>query len=324
MEFSIPAKLTTPNATLDVDAFFDIGADDFIMDEDFVRQNHILTSKLDRPISLEMADGSISRTNLVTSETESLTLRLGKHTERVTFRIAKMSHTLTLPLKWAEKHDPQTFWSERRLIFDSPYCLQYCCPEPVAVDAYPRLLIDDEPKNHPQKPKERFGESHEKDNHMPEISVSTPLSSSLPKKRSFSFLSGPQFAASAKQMGSDQIGVFWFQVNSEGRVQILNGPSSVPLRVNSTSMGKDAVERSKPKEYAKSTIPLDSKGVPLVYKEFADVFDMEKAENLPTSLPPHRPYDLAIDLFPDAKLPPVGRVYPLSFKELEALEEYIN
>ncbi|KAK3506869.1 hypothetical protein QTP70_030608 [Hemibagrus guttatus] len=42
-----------------------------------------------------------------------------------------------------------------------------------------------------------------------------------------------------------------------------------------------------------------------------------------TKLPPHRPWDCAIDLLPGAKLPK-GRVYPLSITENKAMEEYIS
>ena len=41
------------------------------------------------------------------------------------------------------------------------------------------------------------------------------------------------------------------------------------------------------------------------------------------SLPPHRPYDLSIDLLPGAPLPS-GRLYNLSRPETAAMEEYIK
>lgn len=41
------------------------------------------------------------------------------------------------------------------------------------------------------------------------------------------------------------------------------------------------------------------------------------------SLPPHRPYDCAIDLLPGAPLP-TSRLYNLSRPEREAIEKYIN
>ncbi len=42
-----------------------------------------------------------------------------------------------------------------------------------------------------------------------------------------------------------------------------------------------------------------------------------------TSLPPHRPYDCAIDLVPGMS-PPKGRLYSLSAPEREAMEKYIS
>ncbi|KAI5628755.1 hypothetical protein C0J50_0089, partial [Silurus asotus] len=59
--------------------------------------------------------------------------------------------------------------------------------------------------------------------------------------------------------------------------------------------------------------------IPHEYRAFSDVFSEEAA----TQLPPHRPWDCAIDLKPGAKLPK-GRVYPLSAPEHQAMEGYIQ
>ncbi|KAL0146623.1 hypothetical protein M9458_057963 [Cirrhinus mrigala] len=59
--------------------------------------------------------------------------------------------------------------------------------------------------------------------------------------------------------------------------------------------------------------------VPAEYLAFQDVFTKQAA----TLLPPHRPWDCAIDLLPGAQLPK-GRVYPLSIPERQAMEEYIS
>ncbi len=82
-------------------------------------------------------------------------------------------------------------------------------------------------------------------------------------------------------------------------------PTSSLLQNCSTS-----VESPKPER--KFTIPYE-------YRAFQDVFSKQAA----TKLPPHRPWDCAIDLLPGAKLPK-GRVYPLSIPEQAAMEEYIQ
>ena len=59
--------------------------------------------------------------------------------------------------------------------------------------------------------------------------------------------------------------------------------------------------------------------VPQVYHDLATVFSKERVQ----SLPPHRPYDCAIDLLPGAPLPS-SRLYNLSHPEWESVEDYIN
>ncbi|KAL0159635.1 hypothetical protein M9458_043360, partial [Cirrhinus mrigala] len=54
------------------------------------------------------------------------------------------------------------------------------------------------------------------------------------------------------------------------------------------------------------------------YRDLAEVFSKRRA----ALLPPHRPYDLAIDLVPGA-VPPRGHLYSLSATEHQAMEEYV-
>ena len=75
------------------------------------------------------------------------------------------------------------------------------------------------------------------------------------------------------------------------------------------------------KEYTKSSLTLDSRGVPEQYLNFADVF-APKSE--PKPLPPHRPYDLRINLEANKPLPLPHKIYPLSPPEEIQLKEYIE
>ncbi|KAI2645252.1 Transposon Tf2-6 polyprotein [Labeo rohita] len=59
--------------------------------------------------------------------------------------------------------------------------------------------------------------------------------------------------------------------------------------------------------------------IPSCYHDLSEVFSKIKA----TQLPPHRPWDCAIDLLPNA-MPPKSKVYPLSQKESQAMDEYIQ
>ncbi len=59
--------------------------------------------------------------------------------------------------------------------------------------------------------------------------------------------------------------------------------------------------------------------VPEEYLDLKEVFSKSRA----ASLPPHRPYDCAIELVPGMS-PPKGRLYSLSIPEREAMEKYIS
>ena len=67
------------------------------------------------------------------------------------------------------------------------------------------------------------------------------------------------------------------------------------------------------------TEPPDVTGVPDVYHDLSAVFSKESA----SVLPPHRPYDCAIDLLPGAPLPK-SRLYNLSQPEKESMKKYIS
>ncbi len=59
--------------------------------------------------------------------------------------------------------------------------------------------------------------------------------------------------------------------------------------------------------------------IPSCYQKYQEVFSKTKA----TQLPPHRSWDCAIDLLPNA-IPPISKIYPLSRPETQAMEEYIE
>lgn len=59
--------------------------------------------------------------------------------------------------------------------------------------------------------------------------------------------------------------------------------------------------------------------IPHKYMPFLDVF----SKQLATKLPPHQPWDSAIDLLPGATLPK-SKIYPLSILEQKAIDEYIE
>ena len=64
---------------------------------------------------------------------------------------------------------------------------------------------------------------------------------------------------------------------------------------------------------------IDLANVPCEYHELKEAFSKDQA----LTLPPHRPYDCAIDLLPGSPLP-TQRLYNISKPEKETMETYIN
>ena len=64
---------------------------------------------------------------------------------------------------------------------------------------------------------------------------------------------------------------------------------------------------------------MDLSSIPPEYHDYADVFSKSKVN----TLPPHRPYDLKINL-EEGTSPPLGPIYSLSPAELATLREFID
>ena len=76
---------------------------------------------------------------------------------------------------------------------------------------------------------------------------------------------------------------------------------------------------SNPNSTQKSDTPVDLSPIPSEYHDYTDVFSKSKAD----TLPPHRPYDLKINL-EEGTSPPLGPIYSLSPAELATLHEFID
>ena len=96
----------------------------------------------------------------------------------------------------------------------------------------------------------------------------------------------------------------------------------ITLILNNISLENKDEFTTYTKDYAKTTIAVNEKGIPLLYQEFADVFQEKNNNEAP--LPPHRPYDMAIDLDPNNPLPPSPKIYPLAPAHEKILQDYIN
>ncbi|KAI3352528.1 hypothetical protein L3Q82_005476 [Scortum barcoo] len=101
----------------------------------------------------------------------------------------------------------------------------------------------------------------------------------------------------------------------------LERPPQRPHAVDGRILAQSALSPTgeAPAPHSPPVEPVDLSGVPSTYHDLQEVFSKDKA----LSLPPHRPYDCAIELLPDAPLPS-SRLYNLSRPEQEAMEKYIK
>lgn len=91
------------------------------------------------------------------------------------------------------------------------------------------------------------------------------------------------------------------------KINHVHSPCDKPdsMMINSTSI-------ESPKENLSTSVPS-------CYASFSDVFNPIAA----AKLPPHRPWDCAVDLIPGEPIPK-GRIYSLSISEQTAMREYVE
>ncbi len=93
----------------------------------------------------------------------------------------------------------------------------------------------------------------------------------------------------------------------------------IPFKPSDQSTEVLTIPKLKPVSSGVPVLPPELSRVPSEYADLCEVFSKTRA----ASLPPHRPYDCAIDLLPGT-CPSRGRLYSLSGPERAAMEEYIN
>ena len=126
-----------------------------------------------------------------------------------------------------------------------------------------------------------------------------PPTTSPPKAASATFAS-PPFPASVPPVAPMETPrVAFINANAYIRASRLEGSETFRLDITSPAMSARSATTSAP--------PVDLSSVPEDYHEFADVFNKAKSDRLP----PHRPYDLKINL-EDGTEPTIGPIYSLS------------
>ena len=271
---------------LSFDSLLDCGSSHCFLDEHFARANHFPITPI-APIGLCLLDGSLAGT--ITSASEiSVKFPCGTFL-KIHFLLTKLDRDFpaVLGLDWLTLHNPLIDWVRHSVTF------------------------------------------RDRINILPvSVSVSKPSVASVRRSRTFCPAT-PSVVSSSND------------TNSESVLESLSEAPSVPVSPFSTPnislLSAAAFKRAMCSEGAQCFSAFirnpvhvsghhvtpasesDLEGVPKFYSHFSDVFSKGSTD----SLPPHREYDLKIDVDESAK-PPLGPIYPLSQSEVGALQEFID
>lgn len=277
-----------------VDAFLDSGAVDSFIDSRWAGDFKIPVHSLPKPCSVTALDGRPLGTGSVTKSTNLLSMRVayGNHSERIGFFLVDSpTYPIVLGHSWLSKHKPQINWGGKRdtVIQWGPQCAHRCIQTPLLPTVY-----------------EQFSENGcDCDEVIDGLGFQNPPSQSLHSQ------------PSVDQDGSLE----WdpqFDLDSLGE-EFPAGDSldSLCEEFSTLTCAADPLPGSTNVMSVESH-PLPE-GVPTVYADLSEVFSKQKV----AILPPHRPYDCAIELHPGSS-PPRGSLYSLSVPESAAMNTYIK
>jgi hypothetical protein len=275
-----------------VSALVDFGATSSFIDQTFVAQHNIPVVKKSTPISVEVIDGRTIASGAITHETTLLELYIGKHAEKIVLNIISTPHhPVILGLPWLEAHNPIIDWQSRTLTFSTQRCTS-------------------------QKPKAQKNTlSSPTKNPMVKNPKKVGTNSSLVK----SVLSSPAVKnpSVARTKPCPVKNLIENPAQKTNPVQIFFD-GAVPFYRVAKNLQVFAIHVNPANNKNPQSEPKPVK-LPKKYKDFANVFEKNKADQLPE----HCPYDCPINL-EEGHSPPFGLFYGLSEPELQALHDYFT
>ena len=198
--------------------------------------------------------------------------------------VPNSKYDLVLVLPWLEKHSPFIDWKEHTLTFGESCMKSSCCNFETTIPYHNSPVLKVN-EDKPDKPKSTITRPViDKISPPVQLPADAFLAEKLKPENNF-------FAASLRDL----------DILLDDSFERFHS-----LRVGNIS--KLVPKEADPKKF-----------LPHQYHDYLDVFDRKKSN----SLPPHRPWDHAIDLQP-GKNPPSSRPYSMNQFELKALRDYLN
>ncbi len=102
-----------------------------LADQALIQTHRIPTHEVSKPFGVDLADGKVAG---IITHYVLLDMKVGQHAETSAFFITSLSseNPIILGLPWLQRHNPTIDWPSLSIVFQSPYCLRYCCPNPCA------------------------------------------------------------------------------------------------------------------------------------------------------------------------------------------------
>ena len=338
----LPVSIRLGFQSIEQSTFIDSGADDVFIDSKFVQTHAIPLIALANPVSCRLADGQISST--ISHRTTPLQMIIDQHEETISFYvIPSLCHPIILGLSWLRLHNPTIDWKAGTCSFVSESCLSACLPVQSisSIDASPSLSL-------PIPLSNRFSKlMRQNPDSLPVSQVSSKVDSDVDfaSRKTFPRSLFPTSIGHEIDHGR-VVSIRWGSVDSGAESEADSVMDAEPTEESNPSeqswddadsglasdLDEDRVGNDDPMRESslsslatmvypfQESVPSSNGSVP---QEILDSHGQLFSDEAASSLPPHRPEDCTIDLFPDSVVPP-GKIYQLTPKEHEALESFIK
>src|SRR5690606_19846237 len=286
-----PISLSTSNGVIVTPALFDCGCSSNIIDDKFASEHELPRIPRDVPVGVETVDGSPMGTGTIVEKVPTK-MKIGDHEEITSFNVSTSGYyKVILGISWMARHNPTINYVNGTMTFDSEFCKKNCLHgDNITTTAIPA--------------KEAGRRTSTKKIHCTTRTQTLREPQGHPEKVQEPFL---------------------MRVNAATMKRILREPTETAFITNYwfiNAARRTNYQLAREQNLAeKKEEKVDWRKItPKEYHDFADIFDKEKADQLP----PHRPeFDHKIEL-EDGSKPPFGPIYSLTPAELEEVNRYLN
>ena len=355
----MPTTLRIGSSRVHTRSLCDSGASSSaFIDETFARKSGIEILTLQHPRILEAFDGSPSGAGSLTHFVES-TMVIKNHVEKLALYVTHLRHhPIILGHPWLSSYNPYIDWKKNAVTFASEYCLRNCQTSPTHVQGSSyedeKEPADEGYESSSSKPD--LSPSRSSPSYRSPSSRRTSTERRTAQERRATPLSQPPVRLDCVMVGAETFanlavspGVELFECSIRDLDRALGtsmkeqnpstaAPPVIRNPVYRTNPALSPEENQRAKEVHDMEVQLKiavsaedleayrkSKDIdpklllPPRYHDHLRVFQRSKSNELP----PHRPYDHAIDLIP-GKEPPYGPLYSMTREENEELRRKLN